>query len=278
MERVASIGFWLPLFVPHGRLAMRILYAILLIIALTIFSAPKINAEIIQLRANATVRDVRDDQGVTSNSVKVGDPVVILLTYNNSVTNRLTSPDTAHYDFNSRSGSFSISVGDLTWEHDFGVGELKARVFNDYETPSPPHDRFDISGRGVLEDTFPFAQAGLNYFNFKLIDKDGGMFDSLDLPDDLAEIDVASLKLANGVVQARDTESSIIWSFQYYVDDVDITRPIKSETSLLLSIATLIFIALIFCAVFILVVACIAHLMPEQCEQEHAADNVARDE
>ncbi len=260
-----------------GRQAMRILNFILLATVLTSFPAPQICAETIQVRANATVRDFKDDLGVTGNCAKVGDPVVILLTYDNSVANSSSSPETGHYDFKSRLGSFSISVGDHAWTHDFGVGDLKARVFNDYEPPSPPHDRFDVSGRGVLEDTFPFAQAGLNYFNLQLIDKDGSMLDSLGLPDDQTQIDVASLKFANGVVQARDTDSKIIWSFQYYVDDINITRVIEPETSLLVSIATLVFIAFVFCAVFLLAVACVAHLIPKKIEQEDVSGNGPHD-
>lgn len=251
--------------------------SILLITALTIFLTPQTNAETIQVRANATVRDYKDDQGVTGNCAKVGAPVVILLTYDNSVANSSTSPETGRYDFNSRLGSFSISVGDHTWKHDFGLGEFKARVCNDFEPPSPPHDRFDVSGRGVREDTFPFAQAGLNYFELQLIDKDGSMFDSLSLPDNQTRIDLDSLKFANGVVQARDTDSKIIWSFQYYVDDISITRVVKPETSLLLTIATLVFLGIVFCAVFLLVVACIAHLIPKKPDQEDADNNVPND-
>lgn len=251
---------------------MRISYVIMMITALTFCSSSQANADTIKLRANATVRDFKDDQGITGNCVKVGDPVVITFSYENSVSNSSTIPEAGHYDFGSRLGSFSVSAGGHTWKHDFGLGELKARVFNDFEPPSPPHDRFDVSARGVLEDTFPFAQAGLNYFNLQLIDKDGSMFNSLDLPDDQTKIDVDSLSYANGVVQARDPDSKVIWSFQYFVDDVSITRVIEPETSLLLSIATLIFIALIFCAVFLLIVACIAHLIPNKLEEDAAND------
>lgn len=250
---------------------MRIPHFILPILALACFPAMMAHAEMIEFRANATVRACTDDQGITRRCAEVGDAVVVLLTYDNSVANSSTGPETGHYDFTSRLGAFSITVGDHTWKHDFAIDDLKARVFNDYETPSPPHDRFDVSGRGVLEDTFPFAQSGLNYFNLQLIDKDGSMLESPRLPDDQTEIVVADLKFANGVVQARDTDSKIIWSFQYYVDDIKITRVIEPETSLLLSIATLILIAVAFCAIFLLVVAGVAHLIPKQPEQEDSS-------
>lgn len=258
---------------------MRIPTFILLIIAPILFPTPQTNAETIKIRATATVKDFKDDQGVTGAFAKVGDPVVVVLTYQNSVSNTSSVAESTHYDygFDARLSSFSISVGDLTWQHDFGVGDLKVRVFNDFEPPAPPHDRVDVSGRGVIEDTFPFAQAGLNYFNLQLIDKDGGMLDSLDLPDDQTKIDVASLKFANGVVQARDPDSKIVWSLQYYVDDVSITSITKPETSLLLSIATLIFIAFVFCAIFLLIVACIAHLIPKKREEVTASNGPPHD-
>lgn len=256
---------------------MRIPPCILLITALALLPTPRTKAETIEVRANATVKDFNDYRDVTGDFVKVGDPVVILLTYDNSVSNSSTYSETGHYDFDSKLASFSVSAGGLTWKHDFSQGDLKVRVFDEFEPPSPPHDRFDVSGRGVIEDTFPFAQAGLNYFNFKLIDKDGSMLDSLALPDDQTKIDVESLSYANGVVQARDTDSKIIWSFQYYVDDVSITRVTKPETNLLLSIATLIFIAFVFCVVFLLVVACIAHLIPKSREQENTSSDVPHD-
>lgn len=258
---------------------MRIFHFILMIAVLTLCPSPRTNAETIKLRATATVKDFKDDQAATGNFAKVGDPVIIELTYENSVSNTSDVAESAHYDydFNARLASFSISVGDLTWQHDFGVGDLKVRVFNDYEPPSPPHDRMDVSGRGVIEDTFPFAQAGLNYFNLQFIDEDGSMFDSLDLPNEQTEIDVASLKFANGVVEARDTDSKIVWSLQYDVDDISIKHLTESETSLLISIATLILIAFVFCAVFLLIVACVAHLIPKMGGEESVSDNVPID-
>ena len=227
---------------------MRIPSFLLLISTLIVLPTPKIMAETIEIRATATVKDLKDEQNVTGDFAKVGDPVVIELTYENSASNTSAIAESAHYDydFDSRLASFSITVGDLTWQHDFGVGDLKVRVFNDSEPPSPPHDRIEVSGRGAAEDTFPFAQSGLNYFNLQLVDKNGSMLDSLSLPDDQTEIDVASLEFANGVVEARDADSKVIWSFQYLVDDLRITSAAAPAAPLLLSLATLVFIALIF--------------------------------
>ena len=239
-----------------------------MIAALMLCAAPHTKAETIELRANATVRDVKDDQDIIKAGITAGDPVVIVLTYDLSATNSSSISESAIYELDSRMGSFSISVGDLTWKHDFSIGDLKTRVFNDFEPPSPSHDRFDVSGYGVNEETFPFAQAGLNYFNLQLIDRDGSMIDSFDLPDDQTKIDVDDMKFANGVVQARAPDSKIIWSFQYFVDDVSITRAFEPETSVVLSIAFLLFVAFVFCILFILVIACVAYLIPQKPEQE----------
>jgi hypothetical protein len=257
---------------------MRILYAILLTTALNLLFTSPLQAETIEIRARGTVKKFEDDQNVTAGFTKVGDPVIVALTYEKSESNNSAIAESTHdddfheYGFNARRASFSISIGGRTWQHDFGVGDLKVRVSSDVQPPSQPHDRLEVTGRGVIDDTFPWAQSGLNYFNLRLVDKDGSMLDSLDLPSAQTIIDITSLGMAGGVVETRDADSKIIWSLDYAVDDVNIQILADSDPTLLTSLATLIIIGFVFCVVFLLVVACIAHLIPKT-EKEGAASN-----